>query len=91
MTHYFTTKVKDIQLIQNILVNMFKPNKLIIYYIYHNKQVIATHEINNKTINYTKEHYMEGMQANMPYKEKEEIEKYTNENLKKLDELLINK
>lgn len=62
-----------------------------ILYIYHNKQVIATHEINNKIINYTKEHYMEGMQANMPYKEKEEIEKYTNENLKKLDKLLINK
>lgn len=62
-----------------------------ILYIYHNKQVIATHEINDKIFNYTKEHYMEGMQANMPYKEKEEIEKYTNENLKKLDKLLINK
>lgn len=62
-----------------------------ILYIYHNKQVIATHEISDKIFNYTKEHYMEGMQANMPYKEKEEIEKYTNENLKKLDKLLINK
>lgn len=30
-----------------------------ILYIYHNKQLIATHEINNKIINYSKEHYSE--------------------------------
>ncbi len=62
-----------------------------ILYIYHNKQIIATHEINLKLINYAKEHYVEGLQITMPYKEKEEIEKYANDNLKRLDKLLIKK
>lgn len=62
-----------------------------ILYIYHDKKLIATHEINYKIINYNKEHYMEGLQINMPYKAKEDIEEYTNENLKKLDMLLSNK
>ena len=61
-----------------------------ILYIYHNKQLIATHEINNKIFNYTKEHYLEGLQLTMPYKNKNDIEKYTEENLKKLDLLLMN-
>ena len=62
-----------------------------ILYIYHNKQIIATHEINNKIINYTKEHYSEGLQLAMPYKDKNDIEKYTEDNLKKLDLLLVKK
>ena len=59
-----------------------------ILYIYHNKQLIATHEINKKIINYTAEHYKEGLKLSMPYKNKEDIEKYTKDNLKKLDLLL---
>lgn len=62
-----------------------------ILYIYHNKQIIATHEINLKLINYAKEHYVEGLQITMPYKEKGDIEKYANDNLKRLDSLLIKK
>lgn len=60
-------------------------------YIYHNKQLIATHEITEKIFNYRKEDYMEGLQASMPYKSKEDIERYTEENLKKFDKLLIKK
>ena len=59
-----------------------------ILYIYHNKQLIATHEINLKLINYTKEHYVEGLEITMPYKDKSNIEKYANDNLKRLDRLL---
>ena len=59
-----------------------------ILYIYHNKQLIATHEINLKLINYAKEHYVEGLEITMPYKEKGDIERYANDNLKRLDKLL---
>ena len=59
-----------------------------ILYIYHNKQIIATHEINFKLINYAKEHYVEGLTISMPYKDKSDIEKYANDNLKRLDRLL---
>ena len=62
-----------------------------ILYIYHNKQLIATHEITNKIINYTSEHYKEGLEQIMSYKNKEDIEKYTADNLRKLDALLIKK
>lgn len=62
-----------------------------ILYIYHNKQLIATHEITNKIINYTQEHYLEGLKLTMPYKEDSKIEEYTKENLKKLDALLVTK
>ena len=62
-----------------------------ILYIYHNKQLIASHEITDKIINYNKEDYMNGLYSNMPYKNKDEIEKYTEENLKKFDKLLIKK
>ena len=62
-----------------------------ILYIYHNKQLIATHEITNKIINYTEEHYSEGLKLTMPYKEDKKIEEYTKENLKKLDALLVTK
>ena len=60
-----------------------------ILYIYHNKQLIATHEINDKIINYSAEHYSEGLKLTMPYKEKGDIDKYTADNLKKLDLLLV--
>ena len=59
-----------------------------ILYIYHNKQLIATHEINLKLINYAKEHYVEGLKITMPYREKSDIERYANDNLKRLDKLL---
>ena len=62
-----------------------------ILYIYHKKQLIATHEITDKIINYSKDDYIAGLTSNIPYKSAEEIEKYTEENLKKFDRLLIKK
>ena len=60
-------------------------------YLYHNKELIATHEINKKIFNYTKEHYSECLKNTMPYKSNDEIEKLTQKNLKNMDKLLINK
>ena len=60
-------------------------------YLYHNKELIATHEINKKIFNYTKEHYSECLKNTMPYKSSDEIEKLTHKNLKNMDKLLINK
>ena len=60
-----------------------------ILYIYHNKVIISTHELSMKTFNYSKEHYQEGLKLSMPYKEDNQIEEYTANNLKLLDTLLI--
>lgn len=60
-----------------------------IIYIYHEKQLIATYKVSNKAINYNKEDYKAGLKTVMPYKTEEEIEKYTNENLKRFDKLLV--
>lgn len=60
-------------------------------YIYHNKELIATHEMNEKIFNYKKEHYSECLKMTMPYKNNDEIEKLTEKNLKNLDKLLVNK
>lgn len=60
-------------------------------YIYHNNELIASHEINNKLINYDKEHYVCGLKMCMPYKKEEDIEKFAENNLKKLNLLLTNK
>lgn len=62
-----------------------------ILYIYHNKEIIATHEINKKIFNYTKEHYSECLKMTMPYKNNNEIDKLTQRNLQNLDKLLVNK
>ena len=91
------SKTKTREDIERCLMTTFKyingvPKQLLtdnILYIYHNKQIIATHEINLKLINYAKEHYIEGLQIIMPYKDKEDIEKYANDNLKRLDSLLL--
>jgi len=63
-----------------------------VLYIYHSKELIATHEINEKIINYIPEHYKEGLGITMPYKERTDIENYATSNLQKLDNLLtVNK
>jgi len=46
-------------------------------YLYHNKELIATHKINKKIFNYTKEHYSECLKMTMPYKSDNEIDKLT--------------
>ena len=58
-------------------------------YIYHNKELISTHMIDDKIINYVLEHYKEGLEISMPYKDKKDIEKYATDNLKRLDSLLL--
>jgi len=60
-----------------------------ILYIYHNKELISTHEIGLKIFNYASEHYKQGMQISMPYKDDHIIEEYTSQNLKRLDKLLV--
>jgi len=60
-----------------------------ILYIYHNKELIATHEIANKVFDYAPEHYKQGLQIVMPYKNTEDIDNYATENLRRLDSLLI--
>ena len=60
-------------------------------YIYHNKQLIATHEITSKLINYAHEHYAAGLKTSMPYKNSLDIDKYAKENLEKFDNLLWKK
>ncbi len=59
-----------------------------ILYIYHNKEIIATHEIGLNLINYDKRHYVEGLEITMPYKDEKDIDEYANNNLKRLDSLL---
>ncbi|MCM1197147.1 MAG: IS21 family transposase [Roseburia sp.] len=63
-------------------------NKLLIYY---NKELIASHDITNKKINYTKEHYIEGLVTTMKEKTESEIEKLAQKNLELLDKLTINR
>ena len=60
-------------------------------YLYHNKELIAMHEINKKIFNYTKDHYSECLKITMPYKSDNEIDKLTQKNLQNLDRLLISK
>lgn len=59
-------------------------NKLFIYY---NKEIIATHEITNKKINYLEEHYIEGLKETLSYKEDNEIEQLAKKNLELLNQL----
>lgn len=63
-------------------------NKLLIYY---NKVLIASHNITEKKINYNKEHYIEGLQSSLPYKDNELLEELAKQNLKLLDNLVIRK
>ena len=60
-------------------------NKLLIYY---NTDLIATHTISDKKIQYSKNDYIESLKATMPYKTDDEIEKIAIENLKLFDRLI---
>ena len=59
-------------------------NKLLIYY---NKNLIATHPITNKKINYNEEHYKEGLSSVLNNKSEEEIEEMVKRNLELFDTL----
>ena len=56
-------------------------NKL---YIYYNKDLIATHEISNKKINYLEEHYKNALANNLKNKDENEIETLAKKNLELL-------
>ena len=56
-------------------------NKL---YIYYNKDLIATHEISNKKINYLEDHYKNALANSLKNKDENEIEKLAKKNLELL-------
>lgn len=59
-------------------------NKLFIYY---NKDLIASHDISNKRIQYDENHYIEALKSSMPYKADDEIEQLAKKNLELLSRL----
>lgn len=59
-------------------------NKLFIYY---NKDLIATHPISNKKINYTEEHYKQGLSSILNNFNEEDIEEMAKRNLELFDTL----
>ncbi len=67
-----TLKVKEID------------NKL---YVYYNKDLIKTHEISNKKINYDESDYIEGLSSTIHYKTQDVIEDLAKNNLKLLERL----
>ena len=58
-------------------------NKL---YIYYNKDLITTHEINDKKFNYKEEHYIEALTNNMKDKPADQIEVLAKKNLELLEQ-----
>ena len=58
-------------------------NKL---YIYYNKDLIATHEINDKKFNYKEEHYIEALTNKMKDKTSDQIEVLAKKNLELLEQ-----
>lgn len=56
-------------------------NKLFVYY---NKELVATHDISQKKINYRHEDYVEGLSSSMSNKTIDEIEELANHNLELL-------
>lgn len=59
-------------------------NKL---YIYDNTELITTHDISTKTINYKEEHYFECLKGSMQNKADSEIEELAKKNLELFDQL----
>ena len=53
-------------------------NKLLVYY---NRNLIVTHKISEKKVNYREEDYIEGLTSTMPYKSDEDIEALAKHNL----------
>ena len=56
-------------------------------YIYYNKELIATHKISGKKINYKYSHYDEALKHVLNYKSTDEVEQMAKENLKRLERL----
>ena len=60
---------------------------MIINYIYYNKELITTHEISEKNINYKEEHYIEWLSIALKNKEQDEIKELAQNNLNLLNQL----
>lgn len=56
-------------------------------HIYYNKDLIISHQISDKKINYDINHYQEALQNIMPYKDFNEIQQMAQNNLDLLDKL----
>ena len=59
-------------------------NKL---YIYNNTELIAMHDVSNKSINYKEQHYIECLKNSMPNKTEEELQQLAKKNLELFDNL----
>ena len=59
-------------------------NKL---YIYDNTELVVTHDLSNKKINYIKEHYIEGLKGSMTSNTDEQIEALAKKNLELFEQL----
>ena len=70
-----TLKVKEID------------NKL---YIYNNTDLVSTHDISSRPINYNENHYIESLKARMPDKSDEFIENLAQKNLNLFDAIANN-
>lgn len=59
-------------------------NKL---YIYDNTELVVTHDISSKKINYKEEHYIEGLKGSMTSKTEAELETLAKKSLESFDQL----
>ena len=60
-------------------------NKL---YVYDNTELIVTHDISNKKINYMENHYIEGLKGSMTSNTDEQIEALAKKNLELFEQLI---
>lgn len=60
-------------------------NKL---YVYDNTELIVTHDISNKKINYMEDHYIEGLKGSMASNTDEQIEALAKKNLELFEQLI---
>lgn len=59
-----------------------------ILYVYDNTELVVTHRINDKKINYKEEHYIEGLMRSISNKTTEEIEALAKRNLELFDQYM---
>lgn len=57
-------------------------------YVYYNMDLLVRHEITNRKLNYKQEHYIDVIQARLPYKD--DIEEFALQNLKAINEVYKN-
>ena len=59
-------------------------------YIYSNMDLIAQHHLSQKKINYLKDHYIESLASQLPYKDYDDIEELALKNLQAINEVYDN-